>query len=201
MISEIAGVLFLASTGSPSSAAVAVSSSGMEKSWPIGMPPGIAQVVASPSIWKPFTSAAGQFSVLFPGEPRTLKRATPYAKGQSTDLHVFYVERSQEATTYIVTYNDFSVGLDLSPDRLAEAFNKSRDRLVGTAKLVSEREIDLTSFPGREFKFLRADGQVTRTRLYYARGRLYQVLVTTRRAQDLAKSIDGFFNSFQIRMP
>lgn len=197
MISAISGVWLLVSKGTPSSAAVVVPPPSVER---LSLP-GVAQVVASPSIWKPFTSAAGQFSVLFPGEPRTLKRAASYAKGQSTDLYVFYVERSQEATTYIVTYNDFPAGWDVSPDLLAVAFDKSRDRLVGTAKLVSEREVDLASFPGREFKFLQADGQVTRARLYYAKGRLYQVLVTTRRAQDLAKSIDGFFNSFQIRMP
>lgn len=197
MISAIAGVLLLVPQGISASAAVTVPSPAIERL----SASDLAQVTQSPSIWRLFTSTTGQFSVLFPGEPRTLKRTTPYANGQSTDLQVFYVERSQEATAYIVTYSDFPAGLDLSPDRLRLAFDKSRDRWVGAAQLVSEREVDLASFPGREFKFLQADGQMTRGRLYYAKGRLYQILVTTRRAQDLAKSIDGFFNSFQIRMP
>jgi hypothetical protein len=192
MISAIAGALLLATS----------SANPVATARPIASPPArFAQSSLSQSIWKPFTAAAGQFSVLFPGAPRTLKRATPYANGQSTDIQVFYVERSQESTTYIVTYNDFPTGFDVPARRLKPAFDKSRDRLVGAAKLLSDREIELGTFPGRDFKFIQADGQVTRARMYYANGRLYQVLVVTNRERDLTKSIDGFFNSFQIRMP
>jgi hypothetical protein len=161
----------------------------------------VAPSTLAQSIWKRFSSSDGRFAVLFPGEPTVVKQALPYADGQTTEIHAFYVERPTEDTTYAVAYNDFPFGGEVSPELLKQAFDNGRDRMVGEAKLLSEQTISLGQFGGREFKFIRNDGKLTRARMYYVGGRLYQIVVETGREKHLTKSIEGFLNSFQLVTP
>ncbi len=160
-----------------------------------------AGVLLAQSIWKRFASTEGKFSVLFPGEPTVIKQAVPYADGQTTEINAFYLERSQEETTYAVAYNDFPFGDAVPPDLLKRAFDTGRDRMIGDAKLLNEQEITLGKFAGREFKFVNPNGKVTRARMYYVNGRLYQVMVETLREKYLTKSMEGFLSSFQLLAP
>jgi hypothetical protein len=195
----------LSGVGSPVAIIQAVpqgENAGLDRFSPGGLSSPVAQTAlpsaVAQSIWQRFASPEGRFSVLFPGAPSVLQRSVSYAPGQSTEISVFYVDRPQEATTYVVSYNDFPFGETIDAAVLKRAFDNGRDRMVGGAKLLSEQSITLGSVSGREFKFIKTDGKVTRVRMYYSNGRLYQVMVETAREKYLMKSLEGFFNSFQV---
>lgn len=153
------------------------------------------------SIWKPFSSQEGRFKVLMPGTPSEDKSNVNTKAGEIT-INRFSVRRENEAL-YAVAYSDlpdkFSLNsADINPllSEIAAGFAAgSRGRLV------SQRNIRLGNVPGREIRLQLERGAIARGRLYVANKRLYQVVVATAKEKNLTKSIEGFFNSFQIVNP
>lgn len=155
------------------------------------------------SIWKPFSSSEGGFSVLFPGAPKTTQEMIQYGSELSTELHLFAVDRPQESIVYIVGYADFPFDLSKqTPESISGLFDSVRDGQLqsGQGKLLAEREIQIAGYPGREIKYQEPDGLIGRSRMYAVAGRLYQVLVLVAPSKEkyLTRSIEGFFNSFQL---
>ena len=151
--------------------------------------------------WKLYTAPDGRFSILMPGNPN---RNTQYQKtymGEIT-LQIFVAQPPKQQVAYVVAYNDFpySYGQITDPQAL---LNNARDMALKTTKsnLISQRNIrSSNNHPGKEIEYINSGGKTTKSRMYVAEGRLYQVMaITTKKQQKtLAKTITGYLNSFHV---
>jgi predicted RNase H-like HicB family nuclease len=103
---------------------------------------------------------------------------------------------------YVVAFNDFpdSYGQMANPQEILK--NAQEMALKTTqSQLLNERDIRSSNgHPGREIEYINTGGKITRNRMYFAQGRLYQVMVIVTKKQQkfLAKSIVGYLNSFNV---
>jgi hypothetical protein len=151
--------------------------------------------------WKLFTAPDGRFSILMPGRPN---RNTQYQKTYmgEINLEIFVAQPPKQEVAYIVTYNDFPYSYGQMADPQA-ILNNARDMALKTTKsnLISQRNIrSSNNHPGKEIEYVNAGGKITRSRMYVAEGRLYQVMAITSKKQQktLAKTITGYLNSFNV---
>ncbi len=151
--------------------------------------------------WKLFTAPDGRFSILMPGNPN---RNTQYQKtymGKIT-LKIFVAQPPKQQVAYVVAYNDFPYSYGEMADPQA-VLNNARDMALKTTKshLISQGNIrSSNNHPGKEIEYINSGGKITRSRMYVAEGRLYQVMaITTKKQQKtLAKTITGYLNSFHV---
>lgn len=151
--------------------------------------------------WKLFTAPDGRFSILMPGSPN---RNTEYQKtymGKIT-LEIFVAQPPKQQVAYVVAYNDFPYSYGQMADPQA-VLNNARDMALKTTKsnLISQRNIrSSNNHPGKEIEYINSGGKITKSRMYVAEGRLYQVMaITTKKQQKtLAKTITGYLNSFHV---
>lgn len=167
------------------------------------------------SIWKPFSSKEGRFSVLMPGTPRESQINWDWQTGDI--VYLFTVTR--EEAEYMVWYVDFEPptrrvdddGQSSNfPDILPNTPEKMTDVLanagtgpdysynLGYCRLISEQSIRLGSFPGREISCRLPGGVIFRRRLYLVNRRVYILSVRTTQERFLSKTIEGFMNSFKL---
>lgn len=146
---------------------------------------------ANPSVWKRFTSETGKFSVLMPGEVK---------EQAERELHLFEVERTQEEVRYSVAYEDFAVAIYQTTAELEDAFAGLRRTIAQeNGKILAESRMTLKGYPGIEFKLtFPKEGSTGRARVFIAKQRVYTLVVKTNREKNLTRSVDGFFQSFQI---
>ncbi|MDZ7957130.1 MAG: hypothetical protein RMY34_04350 [Aulosira sp. DedQUE10] len=151
--------------------------------------------------WKVFTGPDGRFSVLMPGIPKRDTQSQKTYMGE-INLELFVVQPPKQEVVYVVAYNDFpySYGQMANPQTV---LNNARDIALKTTKsnLISQRDIRSTNgHLGKEIEYVNSGGKVTKTRMYFAQGRLYQVMAITSRKQrrSLAKTINGYLNSFNV---
>jgi hypothetical protein len=166
------------------------------------------------SIWKPFSSKEGRFSVLMPGTPRESQMIWNLETGDDI-VYLFTVTR--EEAEYMVWYVDFEPPtrrLDDDgqssnfPDILPNTPEKMTDVLVNAGtdsystpsdcRLISEQSIRLGSYPGREISLRLPSGPLVRRRLYLVNRRAYILSVRTTQERFLSKTIEGFMNSFKL---
>ncbi|MDZ8185309.1 MAG: hypothetical protein RMX96_10700 [Nostoc sp. ChiSLP02] len=162
--------------------------------------PTVSQPVKQPK-WKLFTPPDGRFTILMPGRPN---RETQFQKTYmgEINLEIFVAQPPKQQVAYIVTYNDFPFSYGEMTDPQA-VLNNARDMALKTTQsnLISQRNIrSSNNHPGKEIEYINSGGKITRSRMYVAEGRLYQVMaITTKKQQKtLAKTITGYLNSFQI---
>jgi hypothetical protein len=153
---------------------------------------------ATQSIWKPFASEEGGFTLLMPGTPKKVEQTLNTPNGRMT-LKGFMVQRRDEANYFVIyvdlprkTIENDSDIEDLF-DGIVEGF-KRRTR----GEVVSQENITLNDYPGREFKTQLSGTITARSRIYLVNQRLYQLVAITPREQDLPQSIQGFLDSFQL---
>lgn len=157
-------------------------------------------VLLAQSIWKQYTSTEGRFTVLMPGTPKT-ERQTQNTQLGPINIQAFAVARQQESVAYIVAYSDFPNNF-VQKANIQKLLDGARDGALRAAqgKLLSQRNISLNGYPGREFEFVNPVGLITKNRMYLVNGRLYQVIVVTKQDTQkyLSRSIAGFLNSFKL---
>lgn len=151
--------------------------------------------------WKVFTPSDGRFSVLMPGQPKVTSQTQRTFMGE-INLQVFIAQPPRQEVAYVVAFNDFpdSYGQMADPE---EVLKNAQEMALKTTKsnLLTEKSIRSSNgHPGREIEYINAGGKITKNRLYFAEGRLYQVMVITtkRQQQFLTKSIAGYLNSFNV---
>jgi hypothetical protein len=161
--------------------------------------PKVTQPVQSK--WRLFTAPDNRFTVLMPGNPKRVTQNQKTFMGE-INLEMFVGKPANQEVAYVVAFNDF-------PDsygQLAntqELLNNARDMALKTTQsnLISQRDIRSSNgHPGKEIEYVNGVGKITRNRLFFAEGRLYQVMVITTREQQkfLTKSIQGYLNSFNV---
>ncbi len=150
------------------------------------------------SIWKPFSSKEGGFTVLMPGSPTEDQRNINTKVG-TVPVNSFYVVRPDEAL-YGVAYADFPKEVSLNSLNINQLLNSFASGFAqgSGGRVVSQRNIRLGDFPGREIRLQYQQGEIGRGRIFLADKRLYQVVVITSKESGLPKSIEGFFKSFRL---
>lgn len=150
------------------------------------------------SIWKPFSSTPGGFTVLMPGTPTTNNTSVNTQIG-SIPIQLFTVVRPKEAV-YLVAYSDLPSNIPQNSRDINQFLSEVASGFSQGAggKLISEQNISLNNFPGKEIKLEFPQGVIAIGRIYIVNKRLYQVVVVTPREGDLTQSINGFFNSFRL---
>ncbi|MBW4608637.1 MAG: hypothetical protein KME22_15870 [Hassallia sp. WJT32-NPBG1] len=153
------------------------------------------------SQWKLFTAPDGRFTVLMPGMPKRVTQTQKTFMGE-INLEIFLGQPPKQEVAYVVAFNDFpdSYGQMNNPQ---EILNNAQEMALKTTQsnLVSQRDIrSYNGHPGKEIEYINSGGKITRNRMYFAEGRLYQVMVITTKKQQkyLAKSITGYLNSFNV---
>jgi hypothetical protein len=153
------------------------------------------------SQWKLFTAPDGRFTVLMPGIPKRVTQTQKTFMGE-INLEVFLGQPPKQEVAYVVAFNDFphSYGQMTSSQ---EILNNAQEMALKTTQsnLIGARDIRSSNgHPGKEIEYINSGGKITRNRMYFAEGRLYQVMVITTKKQQkyLAKSITGYLNSFNV---
>ncbi|MEH1905705.1 MAG: hypothetical protein V7L04_31085 [Nostoc sp.] len=151
--------------------------------------------------WKLFTAPDGRFTILMPGSPN---RNTEYQKTYmgEINLETFVAQPPKQQVAYVVAYNDFPYSYGQMADPQA-VLNNARDMALKTTRshLINQRNIrSSNNHPGKEIEYINSGGKITKSRMYVAEGRLYQVMaITTKKQQKtLAKTITGYLNSFHV---
>ncbi|MBD2727758.1 hypothetical protein H6G96_15835 [Nostoc sp. FACHB-892] len=151
--------------------------------------------------WKLYTAPDGRFTILMPGSPDRNTQSQKTYMGE-IDLEIFVAQPPKQQVAYVVAYNDFpySYGQITDPQTV---LNNARDMALKTTKsnLISQRNIrSYNNHPGKEIEYINSGGKITKSRMYVAEGRLYQVMaITTKKQQKtLAKTITGYLNSFNV---
>ncbi|HLO85558.1 MAG TPA: hypothetical protein VK203_11225 [Nostocaceae cyanobacterium] len=151
--------------------------------------------------WKVFTPPDKSFYVLMPGIPAKKTQIQKTHMGE-IQLRIFTAVPIQQEVAYIVTYNEFPYDYAklTSPQ---EIFNQAQEGALKTTQstLINQRNIRSSNGqPGREIEYINPGKNITKTRMYFAEGRLYQVtaVVSQKQQKTLDKTINGYLNSFQV---
>ncbi|HEY0348803.1 MAG TPA: hypothetical protein VGC60_11690 [Pyrinomonadaceae bacterium] len=160
-----------------------------------------AQKSRQDKAWQKLVSTEGRFQVLMPDTPED--RFVPVI-GQivNREMHAYFVRTP--VASYVVAYADLPNVKD--PRLLKKGFDDVRDGLLsnGKLRLLSEKNITLGVFPGRELVV--DDGaNVGTDRIYFVNGRLFQLLFLHPQLggmpDEMMKFYDGlsskFFDSFK----
>ncbi|MGI8503506.1 MAG: hypothetical protein ACR2LR_20580 [Hassallia sp.] len=156
---------------------------------------------AQVSQWKLFTAPDGRFTVLMPGMPKRVTQTQKTFMGE-INLEVFLGQPPKQEVAYVVAFNDFPDSYGQMTNS-QEILNNAQEMALKTTQsnLIGARDIRSTNgHPGKEIEYVNSGGKITRNRMYFAEGRLYQVMVITTKKQQkyLAKSITGYLNSFNV---
>ena len=116
------------------------------------------------------------------------------------EVHMFVAEQGQKA--WLVGYSDYPEALVEASDP-ATMLAGARDGAVSNVngQLVSDAEITLNGYPGREFSAsVTQNGQeiVLRQRVYMVGNRLYQVVVIAPKGEENSTEVEDFFQSFRL---
>jgi len=153
---------------------------------------------ASQSVWSRFSPPEGGFSILMPGTPEESQENVG-TEEKPLILRGFKSIRENEGV-YIVVYNDIpeeemsnqkklKAVLDSIPQEFAKAIK---------GRLISQKNITLNGYKGKEFKVQGSQGAIFRGRAYLTNNRVYLIGVATAKERYLRRTIPGFLNSFQI---
>ncbi len=152
----------------------------------------------------PLVSEEHGFRVTFPAKPREQK-VTQQSPVGPIDVFVFVLPRAADGVTYLVTATKMPEQVKAADPKseLAGVIDGSVRSTKGT--LVSQTDINLGAAPGKEFDFTvpAAGGSTSysRSRTYFANGRIYQLLVSGPKDLVTGPAGTAFFNSFALSSP
>jgi hypothetical protein len=147
-----------------------------------------------------FTSETGKFAAAFPKDKQPLesvKEVDTTAGKIKLTIHAAEVKKD---VAFMVIWNDY-------PDATAkmdpqEVLGRVRDGSKGPdGKLLEDKAITLdpNNVPGRDYLLDKGDSHYFRSRTYLAGTRLYQVIISSTKRDDVtSKDAEGFLDSFEI---
>src|SRR5262249_54869512 len=144
-------------------------------------PPQTAQA----ETWKEFSSAAGRFKVLMPGDPTETSQTTGSGLGK-IERHTFALEAG--FASLLVSYSDFHITLT-EPGEIKKFLNHMHEDDVASVrgKLLSMAEIELDGYPGREFTVETPD-LMLREKYFLVGQRFYQIAISTQTADFITRT-------------
>jgi hypothetical protein len=144
--------------------------------------------------WLTFKSTDENFVISLPSEPkqeRTNMRG-PFGNGH----HIYSVENN--SISYTVSYSAFDAP-PTNPKDIKRILDTARNLVltVTNGKLLSDKEIAVDKFPGREVK-IQKDKKIWTLRAYIVRERMYQLMTTEPKTKDGSAETAKFFDSFKL---
>ncbi|HEY9650236.1 MAG TPA: hypothetical protein V6C95_06210 [Coleofasciculaceae cyanobacterium] len=142
--------------------------------------------------WQEFSSEKGGFTVLMPGTPSEETRTDKTEDGRPYKQH--YFAATQPEGVYLVTYSDFP-GQEVNqvdPNIVLEAVIEGF--LSDGGEVVSDHEVSLAGYPGRDIEFTDSDGLSGSTQVFLVEGRIYQLVAVASNPDD----VQMFFDSFEL---
>jgi hypothetical protein len=168
---------------------------------PAILTPVIAQTQPSDldvSAWETFISEAGRFSAVFPGIPtENVEEGNPAANaGASGEI---MLENAETNSGYVVFYQDFPTVPDaISDEQVEMILAASRDGFVQDNQVLSERDLELDGYRGKEIEVQMPEGYM-KARMYWVGSRLYFVVGgAPTQADAIAQETDRFLDSFRV---
>ena len=151
--------------------------------------------------WINVAPANAGFKILLPGQ------ASDNENELQNGLKHHLITLETKLAGYVVTYIEFPEVVT-EPDAIKDLLDRGREGGIASSKaeLISEKEIKLNQFFGREWSLKLPKGMVATARAYWVRRRLYQtVFIITPNANDSSALIKlrqeagtKFLNSFGL---
>ncbi len=164
-------------------------------------PANIAEVESGK--WTTVSPASGAFTIMMPGKAAEAAQAVEGRPG--IENHVLTLET--KLAGYVVSFVEFPEEIN-DPAAVKEILDAGREGGLasGKAELISEKEIKLGEFNGREWVMKLPSGMETTARAYWIKKSLYQLIfVTSPTATDSAELVKRrhdvgvkFFDSFTL---
>lgn len=159
---------------------------------------GIPLLLDDVPTWSEFVSEEGRFKVLLPSAPtkQTITMDTP--KGRVVNNGFI---ASKGGFICIVNYADLPAAVT-DPEDIKAIFDGGRDEFLKAleGKLISEKNISLESYMGREFQIgMRSDTEA-KARFYMVGSRFFQLAIMNAnlRGKSNGNEAEKFLNSFKI---
>lgn len=153
--------------------------------------------------WVNFESKGSGFSVLFPENP-VESNQTVDAEIGTLNLKIFTCDvYEKQSMVYMAAVTDFPAD-KISSDKKEIVDKVFRDAIDGGVKnvegsLLSEKEIKLKKYPGREFKISFQDGAaVILAKAYLVKNTMYILQAITLKDKESDPAIARFMNSFAL---
>src|ERR1044072_8914494 len=132
-----------------------------------------------------------------PSEPKQERnsRRGPFGNGH----HIYSLESN--GISYTVSNSVFETP-PAQPNDIKRILDLARDLVltVTGGKLLSDKEISLDSFPGREVR-IEKDKRIWTLHAYIVKGRMYQLTTTEPKAKEQSPDTTKFFDSFKLLAP
>lgn len=150
-----------------------------------------------------YQNEAGRFKVAFPSPPEISNKKVNTDLGELV-FHVFRLEpETDDNEKYEVSYMDYPEGFadSLSILDIYEVFNASQSSLASSPDIQALGTFDLflMGYPGREYRWqFTKENYFRRLRFFMVKDRLYLLSVKTAPDNNFNKSINQFFNSFEL---
>jgi len=142
-----------------------------------------------------YSPEGSNLAITFPAAPKSAKQDVDAPFGKIVMNYATY--DVNKSLAMIVMYNDY-------PDAVAQGnpqdmLGRVKDGTKGTSgKELADKEITLGKVPGRDF-LLDKEGQFYRARIYLDGNRLYQVIVSGAKKDEVTgATADKFLDSFEI---
>lgn len=156
--------------------------------------------------WIDFKSEKFGFTISIPREPSVTTKEINTETGPMTMNIIFHQPSPADHdvnTFYGVNIADYQPGTfdHSNKDHLNEFFENAIEGSVKAAngELVYEEIINVQGFPGRDYRVLIRNGEVTlRSKTIVVHDRVYNVTTMTNKKDDFNTSISRFMNSFQL---
>lgn len=149
--------------------------------------------VAAP--WQQYRPEGGRFSVEMPGLPKVATVQVPIPGGKTVPM----TEATAVAgrVSYIASYVDYpaSVTKGAAADVI---LTQVRNGSAAGNAVRDERKVQLGRVEGREYAVVQSNGNVAITRIYWARGRLFQLVADGRAGTEKLPETRKFLESFAL---
>jgi len=144
------------------------------------------QPTAPEELWKEFSSTAGRFKAVFPGDPAETSQTIKSDVGK-IERHAFTLEAG--FARFVVSYSDFPIVLTDAGD-VKNFLDHMHEGEVASSqgKLLSMAEIEIDGYPGREF-IVETPNSKFRMKYYLVGQRFYQIAISTQSADLIASYI------------
>ncbi len=150
------------------------------------------------SNWEVYESSEGAFSVLVMGMPDLDNTEIDIIFGSVT-LYMFIWDKTD--IVYMIAYADYPeevVSYSNPEDMLNAAKEGALENVQG--EIISERNIELKGYPGKEIVIsAKVEKAIATVHLYMVKNRLYQVLVITTEDDPQEDNALKFLNSFDVQ--
>jgi len=149
--------------------------------------------VAQP--WNEFKPEGGRFRVEMPGLPKIAIVQIPVGAGATVPM----TEATAVATrvSYVASFVDYptSVTKGVANDVI---LTQVRNGSAAGNTVRDEKKLQIGRVEGREYTVVQSNGNVAVTRIYWTRGRLYQLVVDGRAGVEKLPETRKFLESFSL---